>query len=292
MRIFRAFPQPESLEAVDAGSGGGGTPSGGVAPSGGGVAPGAAGGGVASAPVSLSDDTVVTLGGKTAPWKEHQQGFVPRSDFDAERGRFTTYQNNLKILANNLKNNPAFQKQAQPQQRQDPLAHIRTMPIVDGATLAQMAESGFGQMAQTIKAIQDQNQQLTKKLSALEGGVGSMRERNAQGDFSKRVDGVITALGPGFDPKNETLRTLAEDVYHSYDNWKDDAEFASFFKKRVEGMRKLVREMDQNELKAAKERRFVRPGGNGQPGGAPKFDHRNAAKQAADMLFGPSNART
>ena len=201
MKIFRAFPiQQPSFETVDGGGGGGaaagsGSGAGGTAP--GGAAAGAGSGG--SAPVSLSDSTPITIEGKATTWGEYRQSnFVPKADYDGVNSKFTTFQNNLRNLAANLKNNPNFNKQPGGQPRVDPLAALRGQPIVSGDELAKLAEQGFGAMAQRIDQQQKSVAAIMSKLTALEKGVGGVHERNAQGDFAKRIDGVIGQLGEGF----------------------------------------------------------------------------------------------
>lgn len=292
MRIFRAFPAQPMTEGVDTGSGGGGAAGASAAAGAGGTQPGAGGtGGGAAAPVALDDTTPITVDGKTTTYGEYRKNFVSRSDFEGEQKKFSDFQNNLRALAAKIKNNPNPNAAGNGQQpRVDPFANFRGQPIVSGDDLAKLAEQGFGQLAQRIDQQQKMVTGVMQKLQALEKGVGGVHERNAQGDFSKRVDSVITSLGEGFDPKNETLRSLAEDVYYSYD-WKGneaETEYPKIFKTRVDGFLKLARSMDQAKLKAAKEKRFVRPGGNAQPGGAGK--QRMTNTQIADMVFPDATA--
>ncbi len=287
-KLFRAVPQMPNYETVDGGSGGG---SGTGAPNTGGSSAATVptgGGGQAAQPVSLSDDAPFTYGGKTyGSFKEYQQGFVPRSEHEAVSGKFKSFQDNLRNLATNLKRQPQ-----QPQQRVDPFAEIRNLPIVDGATLSKLAENGFGQVAQQLQQQQNAVAAMAKKLGALEQGYGGVQERNARGDFEKRLDTVIGGLGEDFDPKNETLRELAQDVYHSFD-WKGDEvekEFPKIFAKRVNDFIKLARTLDQTKLKKAKEHRFVRPGGSASPSGPSRARLSNS--DVADMVFGKDNAST
>ena len=80
------------LNAADAGSGGGSASSGTGAPAPntsafqGGQQGSQGGSQGASAPVSLSDDTPITIDGKTTTWKEHRSAnFVPKAEYDQVR---------------------------------------------------------------------------------------------------------------------------------------------------------------------------------------------------------------
>ncbi len=62
---------------------------------------------------------------------------------------------------------------------------------------------------------------------------------------------------------------------------------------RLTAAEKWVRARDQQKLKLAKERRFVRPGGNASPSGAaaPFKNMKYPVKEAADMLFGKQGSQ-
>jgi hypothetical protein len=301
MRIYRAFQNPiqePCFDQVD-GAGGGGAAGSGGSPSGGfqpGQA-GAAGGGIATSggvgtPVALADDTPISVDGKTLTWKEYRSSqFVPKSDYDnVKQLTRREIENNLRTLAQRM---ASQQRPAQPQgPRVDPFADVRGLPLVDGDTLAKLAENGFGQVGQNLQHQQRVIQQLAAQVQKLQGGVGTLAKERSGQERTSRVAQAIASMGEGFDPKDEFLQDIAQDVLDAWEFDKPD-DFPPMFAKRIQAAEKWFRARDKAKLEKAKTTRFLRPGGSGSPSGAARPDPRMMASQAADILFGPrSSTRT
>jgi hypothetical protein len=287
-----------SFDAVDAGTGGG-AGAGAAGGQGGGQGAAGTGGGAAGtggsgggSPIELSDSTPIIVGGKQTTWGEHRAAsFVPKSDYDnVKKLTHAEITNNLRNLAIKMQQGqkrPNGQQQQQ-QGRVDPFAKVRDLPLVDGNTLAELAAQGFGEVGQTIQQQQQAIQQLAGLVKKLQGGVGTLAKERSGQERQSRLTAAISSLGEGYDPKDEFLQDIAQDVLDAWEFEKPD-EFPQMFAKRIQSAEKWVRARDAAKLKAAKERRFVRPGGGATPSGGARPDPRMAASQAADMLFGPRN---
>jgi hypothetical protein len=256
----------------------------------------------ASAPVSLSDDTPILIDGKTTTWKEHRAAnFVPKADYDNVRN-LTKQQieAGIRNLAKQLNITPQ-QAQQMVNQRggqqppQDIFANYRELPLIDGANMVKALEGSLGPVAQAVAKMQQQLQAQDAQIKKLSGGVGVFAKDRASQERTGRVSAAITALGEGYDAKDPFLQDVAQDVLDAWDFGDKPEDFNKMLADRLNAAEKWVRARDQQKLKLAKERRFIRPGGNGQPSGAatPFKNQKFAAKEAADMLFGAqTNART
>ena len=293
MRDFNPFAssiQQPLTQVVDGGSGGGAGAGSQGSGSGQGVSQGSpAGGGQAISPVSLADDTPLTIDGKTTTWKEYREStFAPKSELDNVR-KLTREEitNNLKTLASQLQ--PKQQQNPQRQQRVDPFASIRDLPIVSGKDLTQLAEAGFGQVGQTLQQQQKAIKELTDVVKKLQGGVGTIAKERAGVDRQNRVSQAITSLGEGHDPKDPFLLEAAQDILDAWEFDKPE-EFNKMLADRITAAEKFVRARDKAKLEASKKRIFTRPGGNASPQGNGRVNPRLAPKQIADALFGvPAN---
>lgn len=282
------------LQMADA-AGGGGSQGGSQQGTG---ASGAGGGGFSqqggsqggSSAVALSDDTKFIVDGKEVSWKEHREAnFAPKAEIEnARKATRAEIEANLRKLAQTLQQKP----QQQQQQRVDPLAGFRDLPILSGQQLAQALDGTLGPVAQAVAHLQQQNQQLAAQVKKLSGGVGTLAKERSGQERASRVEAALKGLGvEGIDLKDEHLNELAQDILDAWEFEKPD-EYPAMLQKRFQGLRKAFRALDKKELELAKSRRFTRPGGGASPSGAPRFDPRNAAKHAADMLFGAPNANT
>ena len=289
---FAAVPQQPSYQVLDSGaSGASGANAGGGSPAAAAGSQGAGSGGGASSPVSLADDTPITVDGKQTTWKDYRTSqFVAKSDYDQVRNLTKQeIQNSLKTLAAQIQQ----QQQRQGQQaapRVDPLAGVRDLPIVDGKTLASLYEQGYGPLAQAIQQQQQTIQKLTGALQKLQGGVGSMAEKQGGKEFEQRLDTAISQLGEKVDLKDPFIRELAQDVFHSYE-WakgKEDQEFQTYLKTRYDAAEKHFKAKMVNDLKAAKERKWQRPGGNATPSGQQQPFARATTRDIARSVFAGS----
>lgn len=291
-----SMPQGVSYEGTDAGSGAGG--------SGGGSQAGQQGGGQSSfsgqqssssqggsAPVAYSDDMQITRDGKTMTMKEFiSSQYVPKSDYDnVKQLTRQEIENNLRRLAQTLQQQKQQHGQPQqPQQRVDPLAGVRDVPILSGQQLAQALDGTLGPVAQAVANLQQQNQQLIGVVKKLQGGVGTLAKERSGQERQSRVSSAIAALGEGYDAKDPFLQDVAQDILDAWEFDKPE-EFTQMLQSRVNAMKKFFTAQQQADLKRAKERRFVRPGGGASPSGNARYNPATSKTQIADMLFGPRN---
>lgn len=298
--ISASFPQGVSYEGVDTGAGGGQSGAGQQGSQGGGGSQfGSQGGGGsqgASAPVAYSDDLQITRDGKTMTMKEFLSSqYVPKSEHEQVRNLTKQeIERNIRALASRMNLNPQQMQQLQRQAPQDPLAGFRDMPLIDGANMAKALEGTLGPVAQAVAQMQQKIQQQDQMLKKLGAGVGVFAKDRASNERSGRINAAITALGEGYDPKDPFVNELAQDVLDAWDFGDKPEEFNKMLADRLSAAEKWVRAKDKKALETAKARRFVRPGGSGTPSGAatPFKNQKFAAKEAADMLFGPASQRT
>lgn len=268
-------PTAPLMNTADAGAGGGASGAGsgatGTSPgssAGSQGASGAGGSGGVSA-VSLADDTPVTIGGKTyGSFKEYQQGYVPKSEYDNVRNLTQAeIRQNLATLARQLQQQGKLPNgQQQPQQRVDPLASIRDLPIVDGKTLSTLYEQGLGPIAQAIQQLQQHVTKQNQTIQRLQGTTGTMAQRHSTQEFEQRIGTAISQLN-GVDAKDPFVSELAQDVFHSYE-WakgKEDQEFQKYLADRYTAAEKHFKAKFARELNDAKNKKWQRPGGNATP---------------------------
>jgi len=131
--------------------------------------------------------------------------------------------------------------------------------------------------------------QITKRLGTAEGGLTREHGRRLSGEVDSLYSSAITAIGEGYDPKNPILRELAADVFNSHDWAKGKAreEFPQKLKERIDGMVKLVRDMDKSRVEQRKKEplKFLRPGGDGTPGGKPREHKLESNREIAARAF-------
>lgn len=286
------------LNAADAGAGGGSSSQGagsqGGAQGGGSQGVGSQGSGSQGsvAPVSLSDDTPITVDGKTVSWKDYRSNnFVPRAEHDQVKNLTKQeIERNIRALASKLNLSP---QQLQHMQRQnqpaaDPLAGFRDMPLIDGANMAKALEGTLGPVAQAVAQMQQKIQQQDQMLKKLGAGVGVFAKDKASQERSGRINTALSALGDGYDAKDPFLNEIAQDILDAWDFGDKPDEFNTMLANRLKAAEQWVRAKDKKALEVAKSRRFVRPGGSGNPSGAatPFKNQKFAIKEAADMLFG------
>ena len=291
---FAVFVRQPLTQVVDGAAGGGAAGSQGSQGSQGqqGGAQGSpASGGSAISPVSLADDTPITHDGKTMSWKEYREAnFAPKSELENVR-KLTREEitKNLTQLAKSLQKQPGQQQPQGQQQRQDPFAAYRDLPIVSGKELTQLAEAGFGQLAGAIQQLQKQNQELATNLKKVQGGMGTIAKERSGQERQARVAEAITSLGEGHDVKDPFLQDVAQDLIDAWE-FNTPKEFHDMLGQRVAAMEKFVRSRDKAKLEASKKRIWTRPGGSATPNGQGRVNQKLAPKQIADALFGvPAN---
>ncbi len=297
--LFHSYPQGESFQQADAGAGGGG-----AAGSQGGQQgsqqgqQGAGGGQGGGTPVALSDDTQFTVDGKTVSWKDYRAtNFVPKADYDNVRN-LTKQQieAGIRNLAKQMNITPqqAQQMVNQRQQPVDPLASYRDMPLIDGANMAKALEGTLGPVAQAVAKMQQQLVAQDAQIKKLSGGIGVLGKDRASSERTGRISTAIAGLGEGYDAKDPFLQEIAQDVLDAWDFGDKPDDFNKMLAVRLNAAEKWVRARDQQKLKLAKEKRFIRPGGNGSPSGAasPFKNQRNVKSEAADILFGARSQNT
>lgn len=242
--------------------------------------------------------------GKPVKGSDYLAGFVPKTQYDQVQ---TNYQKGRDFLIaeatrlegawKQLQGQIKSRQQQQPGAQTSPLDKFKDAPIIDGNALSEayqaMREGDIAPLQKLVQLQQQKITQLEKSMQQFGKGFGSISEQQQAAQHSSMVEGVIKSLGNGFDPANQLLRDLADDVYMSHDpnDQNLQREFPAMFKARIEGLRKLFREMDKAAIEQAKNTRrtFTRPGGNASPNGEVPYQHENGASLAR-RFFGQTAA--
>lgn len=301
-----------SFETEGGGSGAGAGSQGAGAGSSSFAGAGAQGGGSqgSGSSITLSDDSLFTPPGATAPVKfgEWRKGFIPRTEHESTVKQTTTQLlTRLGQLAQQAQNakKQAGQRGQQHQPPADPYADLRDMPLADGKALASLAEriqrEGVAPLHQWAGQVNKAMQTMMKQVQALQQGVGSVTERHSTADFHGKLDRALASVPVAdgitlgqLEPEMQSfLREFAQDVYLSYDP-KDptlEAEFPQLLKSRIEGFSRLFRALDAKKLEVAKQKRstFLKTGGGASPSGN-RPGKPPSHREMAQMLFRPNAA--
>lgn len=243
---------------------------------------------------------MVEIDGKSVKYGDHIKGYVPRAEHDGFKNKFLgDLRTQLGTLAARMRQQPQGQGQRRTgaQNIQEVLSQVGDMPIVDGKTLKMLADNGLTPLAQAVDSQQKMLTELVNHVRQLKGGVGAVHQRHSQQDFDGMVGEAIASI-EGVDANDEFVRELAQDVYHSHEDWKPQtqkAEFSALLKKRYDQAVAHVRRMDKAlvEKKRNTPVTFTRPGGDGNPGGAPRNGKPLTAKEVTQRVFGgQAGART
>ena len=161
----------------------------------------------------------------------------------------------------------AAQQQAQTQQQGQQsndtmLDQLRQMPYLDGNTAAQLMERMVNEGINPLqKAVQQRDQalaQVYKDYKTLRDTVGQTQGKQAEKDLDTRFVQLRQDAGL---PDHEVVNELLKDVYYSFEgsDWND--KFAETARSRIDGLRKVFRDMDRQDAKKAKTSQFPSKGG-------------------------------
>ena len=164
----------------------------------------------------------------------------------------------------------AHQQQAQQaQQRQQQsgqqsmVDQLRGMSYLTGDTAAQLVERLVGEGITPIHQQLQQSQQalatISQEYKTLKNQVGSAQGKQAERDLDTRFLELREKHGL---PDEEIVNTLMRDVYLSYEPGEElNTKFPDMFGERIDGLRKVFREMDRKAATKAKESPFPSRGG-------------------------------
>lgn len=181
------------------------------------------------------------------------------------------------------------------QQQQNPtqagkanlLEQVRQLEWLDGQTAAQVLEAIQQQSGRSTHALQRQVHQLSQALSGMyqqftrqQQAVGKMNTESRQAQINGLMRKSREALGL---PDTPEVSEWLEDVYMSHEGEDLDAAFGDMARKRFDGLRKLVREMDKAEADKARTSAIPRSGGLASPSGPLKPGYKPARDFADDL---------
>ena len=181
-----------------------------------------------------------------------------------EHQRLQQYQNQLSQYGHAQQQAAQQHAQSQAQtQQQGVLDQLRSMPYVDGNTMAQLVErivnEGFTPMRQQQQQRDQAQSMLAQENKQLRALMTDAQAKQAEKDLTNKFIDLRTKHGL---PDDEAINELMRDVYLSHENWSDnEGEYADKFSGRVDGLRKAFRGMDREAAIKAKQSPFPSRGG-------------------------------
>jgi RES domain-containing protein len=153
------------------------------------------------------------------------------------------------------------QQQAQGSQ-QSMLDQLRGMSYLDGNTAAQLVERLVGEGITPLqKQLQQRDQALAtiyQDYKTLRDTVGSAQGKQAERDLDTRFLELRDKHGL---PDEDVVHELMKDVYYSHEGDDLNDQYPDMLGKRVDGLRKVFREMDRKAAIQAKDSPFPSRGG-------------------------------
>jgi hypothetical protein len=220
-----------------------------------------AGDGAESAGGSWSPEVQAEYTKKTQALAEERKSWDTQRQQQAQQLQQYAQQLHQQGQAYQQQTQQATQQQAQGAQ-QSMLDQLRSMPYLDGNTAAQLVERLVGE---GITPMQKQLQQRDQALStiyqdykALKEQVGSAQGQQAEKDLDSRFIELRDKHGL---PDEEVIHELMKDVYFSHEGSDLNEQYPDMLGKRVDGLRKVFREMDRQAAAKAKDSPFPSRGG-------------------------------
>jgi hypothetical protein len=203
-----------------------------------------------------------------------------RKQWDSQRAQ---QQQQLQHYAQQLQQqqyaHKAAQQYAQPQQAQasNPtqtmLDQLRGMPYLDGNTAAQLMErivnEGINPLQQKVAQRDQAIAQLYKDYNAMREHVGKNQGKQAERELDARFAKFRQDSGL---PDEEVVNEYLKDVYYSHEGDDLNDQYPEMAKSRIDGLKKVFRNMDRQAAVKAKTSQFPSKGGessltNGKTGG-------------------------
>jgi len=158
--------------------------------------------------------------------------------------------------------NYAPQQGAQPTTAEGMLDQLRKQAYVSGTTLADVVErivnEGISPINQQLKQRDQALAQAYKDLKSLREVVGQSQGKQAEKDLDARFVQLRQDTGL---PDEEVINELLRDVYYSHEGDDLNEKYPDMAKNRIEGLRKVFRNMDRQEAVKAKTSQFPSKGG-------------------------------
>ena len=189
-----------------------------------------------------------------------------RKQWDSQR---TQQQQQLQQYAQQLQQQQYAAQAAQqyaPQQQQQQgdtmLDQLRQMPYLDGNTAAQLMErivsEGINPLQQALQQRDKALAQVYKDYKTLRDTVGHTQGKQAEKDLDSRFVQLRQDTGL---PDEEVVNELLRDVYYSHEGDDLNEKYPEMARGRIDGLRKVFRDMDRKEAIKAKKSSFPSKGG-------------------------------
>ncbi len=299
MRKLIQFPLYETPGGISGGGSGGGPVGGGASVGSGGDS----GGGAAPQHVEISNDSYIKVPGSDKPVKysDYIGGYVSKADFTraqqqaaAERQRLERasqeQEARFRAAASRIMQRIGGNQGPDPNSLESTLSQLESREYVDGKTAAgivrNLVQTSVLPLAQAIRQRDQALGLMFKRLQALDGTVGTIRNRTVEGDFKTRVANAkqsLTSAGFADDP---VLDEMVQDFYAAYEGPDLDQELPGVIRNRLSALRNYFRALDKKEAETARHQRLGLPGKGGAAApGRPLRKGFQSPQQIADELW-------
>ena len=154
------------------------------------------------------------------------------------------------------------QQQQQQAGQQSLIEQLRSMPYLDGNTAAQLVErlvgEGITPMHQQFQQRQQAHAQLWTDHKAMRERVGAEQGKQAERELDARF---MELRNQHNLPDEEAVNEFMRDVYLSHEGENLNRDYPDMVGKRLDGLRKVFRDMDRQAAAKAKESPFPSRGG-------------------------------
>lgn len=233
----------------------------------------------ATQPLSLSEDSLVTIPGQAKPVKfgEWSKGLQSnQTKIAQERAEL---QREVERLRQESQRREAAGQPTTPNKRQQMIDNLKARTYLSGEEAAQTVDSILGEFETTISRRDEAIRLLAQKVMAMDQSVSGLRGQRAEVEFNDRVSNALKANGIP-DEFNE----FAQMVYLSHTGDSLDDEYPTLVKSFYDKFAAAVRKADKAKVDSAKQFRFPGKGGQGQA--SKQLDlSRATPKETADVLW-------
>jgi hypothetical protein len=253
-----------------------------------------------SAPVDISDDTMVRVPGQDDPVKYGDLYKRLQADHTKKTTAAARARDQLAVERQDLHSNHR-QKEQQLQQLTtqllamrnqgqnagpDYLSELEGREIMDGRTVAQLMraiqDQGFGSVAKAMEARDGVISQLGAQLTKVNEVVRRLASERSDTSFDRKISGWLKDLN-----LDDNFTDLAKEVYLAYEGDDLDDEFPEILRSRIDQVRGLFRSADKRRVDEARSAKFKFPGKGGQGSAAQAGGLKGSetSAQVADRLW-------
>ena len=209
-----------------------------------------------------------------------------RRQYERDRAEWTrskqAEETRLKQLATEL----LAQRRGNGQGQVDPFAKLEGVQFVDGKTAAQLFrdlhENGLGGIHNAIRERDAVIETLAGQMQRLQRAFQQVSGTVAGSGFESKIDGFLKAQG-----LSDKYKQFAKELYMAYEGDDLDEQFPQILRERVDGLKAMWEEEQNQRVESARKRPFPFPGkgGTGTTSKKLALTGRENARQTADVVW-------